>query len=74
MKSPLFTHDCDGCTFLDHFNGADLYFCPQNGNPTVIARMSSDGPDYMSGMEFAEVGHPFLSKALEMAKTRGLVK
>jgi len=49
-----YTHDCDACKPLGEFGNADLYFCAQLGIPTVIARFSSDGPDYTSGMEFAK--------------------
>lgn len=51
--TPQFEHDCDGCEFLGTTGRwakrkADFYFCP--GEPTVIARYSSDGPDYSSGI------------------------
>ena len=48
---PAFTHDCDACTFLGTYDEADLYHCGQGGRiPTVIARYSSEGPDYASGL------------------------
>lgn len=54
----------------------DLYFCP--GEPTIIARWSSDGPDYMSGICFGvsalvegREGYP-LRDAFERARERGL--
>lgn len=54
-ETPLFDHDCDRCTFLGRFKGSDLYFCNQSSNrPTVIARHSSDGRDYTSGIVFAD--------------------
>lgn len=47
-----FQHDCDTCVFLGHTLGSDLYFCAVG--KTVIARWSSDGPDYTSGMALAK--------------------
>ena len=62
---PAYKHDCDKCTFLGTIlvkdidetgkegGEVDLYHC--DGNiPTVIARYSSDGPDYSSGILIAE--------------------
>jgi len=49
--TPKFTHDCEGCKFLGHYEGHDLYYCA--GEPTVIARYGSDGPAYASGLAFA---------------------
>jgi len=45
---PRYTHDCSACTFLGEHGFDDLYHCPQHGNPTLIARRSSEGPDYSS--------------------------
>jgi len=54
--SPLFVHDCELCHFLGVFNGHDLYYCDKaNPIPTVIARFGDDGPDYKSGLCFADV-------------------
>lgn len=48
--SPHFTHDCDDCTFIGHYEGHDIYRCEQGGiMPTIIARWGSDGPQYSSG-------------------------
>ena len=50
---PQFHHDCERCIFLGAFSEAehncDLYYCAQVGSPTLIARYSSEGPDYCSG-------------------------
>jgi hypothetical protein len=58
---PLFEHDCDACTYLGrfeptaHYSVADLYYCDHNSPfPTVIARISSRGPDYASGMPYSD--------------------
>jgi hypothetical protein len=48
---PIFRHDCEACSFLGHYEEHDLYYCP--GEPTVIARYGSEGPDYKSGLVFA---------------------
>ena len=57
---PLYKHDCNACRFLGRYTydaplvegtqemTVDLYICPQNGRPTVLARASSEGPDYSS--------------------------
>ena len=51
---PNYTHDCKQCLFLGEIVAGgklcDLYFCPQGGLTTVIARYSSEGADYASGM------------------------
>lgn len=51
-----FQHDCEKCKPLGEFGDADLYYCEAQliGGPTVIARYSSDGADYQSGMVFAD--------------------
>lgn len=59
-EGPQFTHDCESCIFLGRYvdtyssvrKDFDLYVCP--GEPTVVARYSSEGPDYNSGVEFAD--------------------
>lgn len=71
---PHFTHDCPKCIFLgsysdEHYEKADLYWCQQIGTPTVIARFGSDGPDYSSGMIFADQG---INAALVEAKRRAV--
>jgi len=49
LKGPVFEHDCDKCVFLGHYEKHDLYYCGENIG-TVIARWSSNGPDYASGV------------------------
>jgi len=67
-----FQHDCKHCVPLGQYQENDLYYCDQHGCPTVIARYGNDGPEYTSGMGFAEID-PRLSIALLMAKAMGLV-
>jgi len=52
MLPARFEHDCDDCVYLGQYKAYDLYCCVKE--PTVIARFSSDGPDYASGLIFAE--------------------
>lgn len=85
---PIYMHDCTKCVFLGthEYEGVqyDLYTCDQGRNwPTVLARFSSDGPDYLSGLAVAkaiekapfneaELQHPLVI-AKQRAKERGLV-
>lgn len=79
MRKPLYEHDCENCQFLGSFNGVDLYYCPRqaiDGSPTVIARFSSEGPDYASGMAFGSLHHDNmkspLGEAYRRARAEGL--
>lgn len=75
--APLHRHDCDCCHFLGRYrteNGeADLYAHPGKLMPTVIARFSSDGPDYSSGLCFAYGSSPNLSEARRRAELLGVM-
>jgi hypothetical protein len=71
---PLFPNSSDAQTFLGSFDGHDLYFDPQIGIPTVIARFGPEGADYKSGMEFALRGvDRHLVEARRRALERGLI-
>ena len=71
METPEFEHDCDHCKFLGHYDRADLYFCGKS-RPTLIARWSDDGPDYISGMSF--VGkQSHLTEANKRAFNKGFI-
>lgn len=48
MTVPRYTHDCDGCEFLGECGTYDLYYCARCDEGTIIARASSDAPDYAS--------------------------
>jgi hypothetical protein len=57
FKAPKkhYEHDgCKGCIFLGNLREDliwyDLYYCPQNDVPTVIARYGNEGHEYMSGI------------------------
>jgi len=76
-KDQMFTHDCDNCLFLGHWEDPevtpsyghyDLYACPEHdgSQATLIARYSSQGEDYVS-MPYALVTH---DRVLLVAKTR----
>ena len=47
-NQPKFTHDCDRCKFLGHEGDHDHYLCDDGITPTLVARRSSEGPDYAS--------------------------
>jgi len=47
---PRYKHDCNQCVFLGHEREYDLYYCPQEGLPTILARYGNWGGDYLSGM------------------------
>lgn len=45
---PKYTHDSDCCQFLQTYKGYDLYFCKQNGFPTLIYRYGNEGSQYIT--------------------------
>jgi hypothetical protein len=68
---PRYPHDhCGLCVWLGRCGKHDLYFCPQHGLPTVIARFGA-GPRYRSGMSMADID-PQLFEARLRAVKRGL--
>jgi len=76
MKKIRYIHDCEQCVDLGTFEHYDLYFCEQNGSPTLLARYSDDGPDYLSGLVFGELHkdayHP-MGEAYRRVKKKGLL-
>lgn len=86
MTIPFYLHDCQRCQFLGNYiltedkdfaGYYDLYWCEQLGTPTVIARWSCNGPDYMSGMPLDSIfynEYPTYPthEAYRRAKHRGL--
>jgi hypothetical protein len=56
---------------LGEWKEFDLYFCPQHGVPTVIARYGPDG-DYQSGLPAADA-IPALGEAKRRAIAAGLL-
>lgn len=72
IGNPMFQHDgCANCVFLGTYqHTSDLWYCPQGGLPTVIARTSSNGPDYISGM-YSAPHIPALAEAKRRAVSRG---
>ena len=73
MEKPKFTHDSKCCVFLGHHEGHDLYVCPQNSRPTVIARYSDKVGDYKSGMSIANLD-PHLGEAKKRALEQGYLQ
>jgi hypothetical protein len=68
-----YDHYCEkGCCIpLGHYGGHDLYYCDAHGD-TVIARYSSEGGAYKSGLCFAaEDKHLF--EAARRARSKGLL-
>ena len=63
----FYKHDCETCKPLGTFEGNDLYFCPQDGYPTVITRFSNHPGDYISGLTFADT-----VASLQEAKKRAM--
>ncbi len=77
-ETPRYKHDCDACVFLGRYGVNDLYFCASE--PTLIARQSSEGSDYLSGLEFGLVafkegrgGYP-LAEAYDRVIRLGLIE
>lgn len=44
ISEPMFTHDCEECTFLGVYYDHDVYTC----RGSIIARFGDDGPEYAS--------------------------
>lgn len=71
---PLFPNSSGAQTFLGSYDGHDLYFDPQIGIPTVIARFGPGPSQYKSGMEIALRGADVhLIEARRRALERGLI-
>lgn len=69
---PRYVHDCETSVYLGKFQRYDLYFDPQGGLPTVIARFGDEGHEYQSGMPFVGVVE-CLTEAARLAVAAGLV-
>jgi hypothetical protein len=82
QKAPLFTHDCEACTFLGTWDGFDLYVCNQGStdHATLIARYGDAAPAYKSGLDFglipfnSGVASPPMRVAYLIAVDRGLLE
>ena len=77
--NPTYKHDCSHCNFLGTVlvegTTYDLYHHASSAEDTVIARFSSDGPDYNSGACFSYSGNsPALTAARLRAQQMGLMK
>lgn len=53
--NPRYEHNCNHCKFLGQHEEYDLYYCPQGGNPTILARFSDKDQDYTSGVGFKHI-------------------
>lgn len=47
--TPRYKHDCNQCAFIGYVGQIDLYICTGASVPQIVARESSDDPDYRSG-------------------------
>ena len=76
MKNiPNHKHDCDNCTHLGSSESTDYYVCRRGTgsfNTTLIARYSSDGPDYGSGVQGYTI-NPHINLAGNLALDQGLI-
>lgn len=75
-EPPRYEHDCRSCRYLGQWNEFDLYYCPQQGLQTVVARFGKDG-DYASGWVGIEPGakaSPALVVARSVAEVTGVSK
>jgi hypothetical protein len=68
---PRYEHTCSNCHFLGQMGKYDLYVCPLGKvADTLVARFSSDGPDYMSGLYFIGI-IPEITEAARLAVSAG---
>lgn len=70
---PRHEHECERCIFLGQYREYDLYFCPSEKRPQVIARKSDIPYDCLTGMIFSREPGP-LAYALAAAKSKNLYK
>jgi hypothetical protein len=47
-KGMRFEHDCDSCVPIERIGKYDIYVCPQNGYPTVVAVYGDEPWEYES--------------------------
>lgn len=54
---PRYIHDCQQCRYLGPYKEYDLYVCSHKDQKidTVVARYSSDGPEYYSGVNLVKL-------------------
>lgn len=71
VSRKMHQHDCDHCEYLGNWQRNaehyDLYFCRQNGIPTVIARFGEEG-DYFSGLSLCDI-----ERSLREARDRATI-
>jgi hypothetical protein len=74
VTAPRYVHDCTDCVYLGEHEHYDLYVCKVRTLmapiPTLIARFSSDGPDYtsMSMLVFPEHAELVASSMPQMSE------
>ncbi len=73
MIQMQFSHECDRCVYLGCFWGYDLYWCKQDGTPSVTARFGNGSEDVeFCTAAYATAKRPALAEARERAVQRGL--
>jgi hypothetical protein len=74
---PRYTHDCDVCIFVGHFERYDVHYCPRCDGGSLIMRFSNDGPEYASmpigGIAANPNAESILVKGLAFARAAGVV-
>jgi hypothetical protein len=82
-EQPRYYHTCPRCQYLGMLKQYDLYFCDQLSvsrhgkravNPTVVARYSDSGPDYLSGLRDSDMQHEALLEAKNRAIAKNLIQ
>ena len=63
---------CPRCKYLGFYKDRDLYYCPQEGMPTLIAQ-SEEEDDYKSGM-FMNGIDEHITEAYKRAKEKGYIQ
>jgi hypothetical protein len=66
---PRYEHDCTHCVFVGRYKEYDLYVHPSEKYNTVVARYSSEGGEYSSGINSRQ---PELVEAQRRGYARGL--
>jgi hypothetical protein len=69
-NKPKYKHNCPDCVFLDHFEGADLYYCDtERAGAPFLARLSET--ECLHAAQAGAHQHPALRRAIELAVEQG---
>jgi hypothetical protein len=64
---------CASCRFIDHFSGADWYYCPGGAVPKLVARQSVDPHDILLRTLTEKPKAGVWKRAWDLAQERGVV-